>query len=203
MEDLKRMRVITAHYRNLQGFRMLPWFLWVLVLSAVNPVMGLPQGQLDYQCLVIVPGLAIPWMLSRLIGKYYDHAFGRIETLPPRNRPVEVLVSVAFVVIAYFSFFIDSLQRLPVSVFGFVMAVAMFIQWWMSGRFLTHCLVTAALLTGISLLPLAGAPADGHWTRLFGGFIAPIAFGVILSIGSVLGHVVLVRNLKALSQVES
>jgi len=203
MEDLKRMRVITAHYRSLQGLRMLPWFLWVLALGAVNPAMGLPQGRLDYQCLLIVPGLAVPWMLSRLIGNYYDRVFGRVEGLPPRNRPVEVLAGVVFVVMAYIAFVIDSLQWLPVSMVGLIMAAAFFAQWWRSGRFLVHALALAALLMVLSLLPLAGIPADGHWTRLFGGFIVPIVLGVVLSIGSVFDHIALVRNLKALSQVEA
>jgi hypothetical protein len=55
----------------------------------------------------------------------------------------------------------------------------------------------------LSLLPLAGIPADGHWTHLLGGFVISIVLGSVMSIVSVLNHIVLVRNLKALSQVES
>jgi len=169
----------------------------------VNPIMGLPQGRLDYQFLLVVPGLAVPWMLSRLIGGYYDRAFGQVKGLPPRNRLVDILAEIALLVIAYIGFFVDSLERLPVSVFGLVMALALFVQWWMSGHFLTHSVVTAVLLAGISLLPLVGIPADGHWRHLLGGFVFPIMLGIILSIGSMLGHIVLVRSLKSLSQAES
>ncbi|HNT75953.1 MAG TPA: hypothetical protein PKH77_13140 [Anaerolineae bacterium] len=199
MNELKRVRMMTAHYRSLQGLRMLPWFLWMLAFSAVNPLMGLPQGRLDYQLLFIVPGLVVPWTLSRLIGTYYDRVFGRVEGLPSRNRLVDVLIGVAFVILAYIGFFVDSQERWPVSVFGLVLALAFLVQWWLSGRFLTHCVVTATLLAILSLLPLVGIPADG---QELGGFMFPIILGIILSIGSVLGHIVLVRNLKSLPQGE-
>lgn len=203
MEDLKRMRSIAAHYRNLQGLRMLPWFLWVLAFSAVNPIMGLPQGYLDYQCLFIVPGLAIPWVLSKLIGDYYDRHFGRIEGLPSRNRPVEVLSGFLFIVIVYIGFVIDTFEWLPMSVAGLILAAGFMVGWWKTGRFPNHMVVLAVVLVVLSLLPLAGIPADGHWTDLFGGFVTSIVLGIIMSIGSVLSHITLVRNLKALSQVES
>lgn len=203
MENLQRMRVITAHYRSLQGLRMLPWFLWALAFSAVNPILGLPQGYLDYQCLLVVPGLVVPWGLSRLIGNYYDRLFGQVEGLPSRNPAVGWLVGVGVIVIAYIGFFVDSLERLPVSMFGLMMALALLALWWMTGRFLHHYLLVAVLLAALSLLPLAGIPAEGHWHSLLGGFIGPIVFGLVMSIGSVLSHIALVRNLKALSQVGS
>ncbi len=202
MQNLQRIRAIAAHYRSLQGLRMLPWFLWILLFGAVNPALGLPQGRLDYQLLLIVPGLVVPWAVSRWIGAYYDRAFGQIEGLPPRNRALEALAGVTFVVVAFLGFLADSLQRWPVSLFGLVMAVAMFVQWWRSGRFLTHYLVTAALLAAISMLPLFGIPASGHWYTLLGGFAFPIMLGLVLSLGSVLGHILLVRSLKLLSQVK-
>lgn len=203
MEDLNRMRVIAAHYRSLQGLRMLPWFLWLLVIGAVNPAMGIPQGRLDYQCLLVVPGLAVPFVLSKLIGDYYDRQFGRVEGLPSRTRPVDALAGFLFIVIAYIGFVIDTAEWLPISVGGLVWAAAFVFGWWKAGRFPPHMLVLAIVLVVLSLLPLAGIPADGHWTDLLGGFVHSIVLGTVLSVGSVLNHIILVRNLKALSQVES
>ncbi len=200
MEDLKRMRVIAAHYRSLQGLRMLPWFLWLLVIGVVNPVMGLPQGRLDYQCLLMMPGIAVPWLLSRLIGAYYDRVYGWVEGLPPRSHPVEVLANVLSVVIVYIGFVIDTFEWIPISVLGLIMAAAFLAEWWRSDRLLTHSVVFAVLLVLLSLLPLAGNPADGHWTHLLDGFIVLIVPGIILSISSVLNHVALVHNLKILAQ---
>jgi len=197
------MRVIAAHYRSLQGLRMLPWFLWLLVIGAVNPVLDLPQGRLDYQCLLIMPGIAVPWLLSKLIGAYYDRVYGRVEGLPPHNRPVEVLANVLSVVIVYIGFVIDTLEWLPISMLGLIMAAAFLAEWWRSDRLLNHSVVFAVLLVVLSLLPLIGTPGDIHWTRLLDGFIVLIVPGIILSISSVLNHIALVRNLKVLSQVES
>ena len=173
------------------------------MISAVNPILGLPQGRLDYQCLLVTPGIAVPWLLSKLIGDYYDRIYGRVEGLRPRNRPVEVLTVILFVVIAYIGFVIDTSEWLPISVVGLIMAAGFTIGWWKADRFPNYMLVLAVVLVVLSLMPLAVIPADGHWTDLFGGFASSIVLGIIMSIGSVLNHIVLVRNLKALSQVGS
>ena len=203
MKDLERMRIIAAHYRDLQGLRMLPWFLWLLLISAVNPILGLPQGQLDYQCLLVIPGIAIPWVLSKLVGDYYDRNYGQVEGLPPRNRLLEVLANILFIVIAYIGSVIDTSEWLPISVVGLIMAAGFAIGWWKADRFPNHMLVLAVVLVVLSLLPLAGIPSDGHWSDLWGGFVDSIVLVIIISIGCVLNHIALVRNLKALSQVGS
>jgi hypothetical protein len=201
MKDLERMRVIAAHYRSLQGLRMLPWFLWLLVIGAVNPALGLPKWQLDYQCLLILPGIAVPWMLSKLIGMYYDRVYGRVEGLLPRNDLAGVLMNIAFIIILYFGFVIDTLEWLPISVLGLLIAAAFLAEWWQSARLLNHSVAFAVLLVVLSLLPLIGTPANVHWTHLLDGFIILIVPGIVLSISSVLKHIALVRNLKVLSEV--
>lgn len=168
----------------------------------MNPILGLPQGRLDYQCLLVVPGIVVPWGLSRLIGNYYDRTLGRVERLPLQSRLTEWLTGTGFLIAAIIGWVVDSLQRLPVSVSGLIMAGAYFAQWWRTGRLFPHKALLAALLVGLSLLPLTGVPADGHWYDLFGGFVVPITLGIILSIGSVLDHIALVRNLQDLSTVE-
>ncbi|MBN2392823.1 MAG: hypothetical protein JXR84_18980, partial [Anaerolineae bacterium] len=180
MKDLERMRIIAAHYCSLQGLRMLPWFLWLLLISAVNPILGLPQGQLDYQCLLVIPGIAVPWVLSKWIGAYYDRAYGRVESLPPHNRPVEVLANILFIVIAYIGFAIDTSKWLPISVAGLIMAAAFMVGWWKADRLPVHMLVLAVVLVVLSLLPLAGIPADGHWSDLWGGFVDSIVLVIII-----------------------
>ena len=203
MKYLERMRIITAHYRSLQVLRMLPWWLWMLVPSAVNPLIGLPQGRLDYQSLLFVPGLVVAWLLSRLIGNYYDRVFGRVEGLSSQDRTAGLLRGILSVILIYIGFLIDTLRWLPVSVLGLMLAGAFFTLWWRSGRILTHHLVTAVLFAGFALLPLFVVPADAHWYSFFGEFSLSIVSSIILIINSVLGHVTLVRNLKILSQEEA
>ena len=203
MKDLKRLRIVTAHYRSLQGLRMLPWWLWMLALAAVNPLMDLPQGHLDYQCLIFVPGLVIAWLLSRLIGNYYERAFGRVEGLPSPDRAGGWLRGVLFVLLIYAGFVIDTLRWLPVSVLALIAAGAFFTMWWQSGRILTHHLITAVLFAGFALLPLFVVPAGRHWYDFFGDFTLSIVTSVMLIINSVLGHITLVHNLKILSEEEA
>lgn len=200
MKDLNRMRIVVAHYRSLQGLRMLPWWLWMLSLSAVNPLLSLPQGRLDYQCLLLVPGLVVAWLLSQLIANYYERAFGRVEGLASHDRGAVWLRGILFVILIYVGFFIDTMRWLPVSVSGLIMAGVFFTLWWRSGRIFTHHLVTAILLVGLALLPLFVVPADRHWDEFFGGFVLSIVGSVVLILNSVLSHIILVRNLKILSE---
>jgi len=202
MENLKRIQLVTAHYNSMQGLRILPWYLWILLLGAINPILGSPQGKLDYQLLIAVPGFVAPWLLSRWIGNYYDRVFGRVEKMPQPDARRKALGIVLFGVSVYVGYFVDSFQWLPVSVSGLVLA-AFFFLWWLSDRFLTHYLVMAAFFVGISLLPLAGIPAGGHWTLLLGGFAPAIVYGLSMSVFCVLDHFVLVHSLNSLSQVGS
>ncbi len=200
MKDLERIRIVTAHYRSLQGLRMLPWWLWMLALTAVNPLVGLPQGRLDYQLLIFLPGLVIAWLLSRLIGNYYERAFGRVEGLPSHDRTGGWVRGLLFALLVYVGFVIDTLRWLPVSVLALILAGAFFTLWWQSDRILTHHLVTAVLFAGFALLPLFVVPPDRHWYDFWGDFTLSIVTSVILIINSVLGHITLVRNLKILSE---
>ncbi len=202
MTDMLKIRQLAAHYRGLQGLRMLPVSLWILAFGAVNPIMGLPQGRLDYQCLLLVPGLAVVFVLTALVGNYYDRTFGWVKKLPPRNRLLEVLGVAAFLGITYIGIMIDGMRRLPISVVGLIFAATYLIGWWMMDRLPIHYVVTAAILVVLSLLPLTGLPANGHWFDLLGGSISTIILGITMIVNSLLGHMVLVRNLENLAQVE-
>jgi hypothetical protein len=201
MEDLKRIRVITAQYHSLQGLRALPFLIWALLINITEAgeVMGIRGMGLDYRCLLVVPGLGVVWALSRWIGKYYERAFGRVEELPSRHRSLEWLATVLFGIIVLISIWVDGLLRLPVIVTSLVLAAAMVYFWWTSHRFLTHYLVLAAFLVGLALLPLMGVPIDGRWYDHFVSYV--LILGVFIVV-CVLNHIALLRNVKALSQVE-
>ena len=200
MQDLKRMRGVVTHYRELQGLRMLPWCLWIIAFSAVNPIMGLPQGHLDFQCLIVMPGTLIAWGLSKLIGDYYDRAFGHVKGLAQRSPIREALLTITVLGVTYAALIIDSLQRFPISLVMLIVAGAYLAQWWRSERLFPHRAALAAVLVLLSLAPLTGIPAEGHWFSLAGSFLLPIVLGTALSIGSLLDHIALVRLLKSLPQ---
>jgi len=202
MEDLKRIRVITAQYHSLQGLRALPFLIWALLINITDAgeVTGIRGMGLDYRCLLFVPGLGVVWALSRWIGKYYECTFGRVEGLPSRNRSLGWLATILFLIIFFISVWVDGLLRLPVIVTSLVLAAAMVYSWWTSYRFLTHYLVLAAFLVGLALLPLLGVSIDGRWYDHFVSYV--LILGVLIVV-CVFNHVALVRNVKALSQVES
>jgi len=203
MEDLKRTRVITANYRALQGLRLLPWLLWLLLIFSTDTLNAVGPSStqfFSYQCLFIIPGIAIPWALSRLIANYYTRTFGQVERLP-RDRLVESLFGIVLMAGMYVAILVDAQQRLPVSLLGLVVAVYMFVQWWTTGRFLSHTLLFAALFVGLALLPLFGLFADGDWFDPRRQLLL-LVFIVVGCVSGVLNHVALVRNLKAAPQVE-
>ena len=203
MENLKRTQVITANYRALQGLRLLPWSLWLLLIvitDTLNAVGPSATRFFGYQCLFIIPGIAVPWALSRLIGDYYNRTFGQIERLP-RDRLVESLFGIVLMAGMYVAILVDAQQFLPVSLLGLVMAAFMLIQWWTTGRFLSHTLLFAALFVGMALLPLFDIFADGDWFDPLSRWLLLVLI-VVGCIGGVLNHVTLVRNLNALPQGE-
>jgi len=202
MEDLKRIKVVTAHYHSLQGLRTLPFLIWVLLINITDAgeIMGIRGMGLDLRCLLVVPGLGLVWALSRWIGAYYDRAFGQVERLPSHRRSLEWLATILFGIIVFISIWIDGLLRLPVIVTSLVLAAAMAYFWWTSHRFLTHYLVLAAFLVGLALLPLLGVPIDGRWYDHFVSYVFILGVFIVVC---VLNHIALVRNVKALSQVAS
>ena len=203
MEDLKRTRVITANYRALQGLRLLLWLLWLLLivitdtLNAVGPSSAQFFG---YQCLFIIPGIAIPWALSWLIGNYYTRTFGEVERLS-RDRLVESLFGIVLMAGMYIAILVDAQQFLPVSLLGLVIAAFLLIQWWTTGRFLSHTLLFAALFVGLALLPLFDIFAYGDWFDPLSRWLLLVLI-VVGGISGVLNHIALVRNLNALPQGE-
>jgi len=203
MEALKRTQIITANYRALQGLRLLPWSLWLLLIvitDTLNAVGPSSTQFFGYQCLFIIPGIAIPWALSRLIGNYYTRTFGQVERLL-RDRLVESLFGIVLMAGMYIAILVDAQQFLPVSLLGLVIAAFLLIQWWTTGRFLSHALLFAALFVGLALLPLFGLFAGGDWFDPLSRWLL-LMFIIVGCISGVLNHVALVRNLKAVPQVE-
>jgi hypothetical protein len=150
--DLKHMRDITANYHQLQGLRLLPWFLWILALSAVNPILGLPPERLDGLCLLL-PGVLVSGWLSKRIGNYYVHTFGLVNCAP-RSHWHEWLTGILGAFLVCVGFFLDLTGGAPVGLVGLALAVFLPATWWMTGQLRVRYLVIAAFLAGISVLPL-------------------------------------------------
>jgi hypothetical protein len=119
--DLKHMRDITANYHQLQGLRLLPWFLWILALSAVNPILGLPPERLDGLCLLL-PGVLVSGWLSKRIGNYYVHTFGLVNCAP-RSHWHEWLTGILGAFLVCVGFFLDLTGGAPVGLVGLALAV--------------------------------------------------------------------------------
>ena len=196
MQDLKRIRSVTGSYGELQGLRKLPVALFVLVVSLIYFVWDPAPGNLD-GLILIVPGVAAAWWLSRRIGRYYDAAFGQVQPIPRSRR--DRIEAIVLALLAYGAFCLDTMALVPVSVLGMAMAVTMLYEWWKAGRFRTHYLVAAALFVVVALLPSIGVLSD-VLIRRGGAWFILVLLGAIGVIVAILDHLLLARTLKPLPE---
>lgn len=197
MQELQRVQYITVHFRHLQGLRILPWFLWMIAFSAVNPLLGLPQGRLDYQLVILVLGLPAAWLSARWIGDSYDRRFGLVRGLQDsEQRLSQTLITTAFCAILFIAFIVDSMARWPVNLAALTVSAFYLVGWWSTGRIRHHYLVIAALfVVSSTVLPLITM----QWP-LVGDFALPIVIGLLFTIGSLMDHLMLVRALKPMPE---
>lgn len=119
MNDLRRILYVTAHYRQLQGLRLLPLSVPFL-LSAVWRTAAYATGSTLPRAgwvALLVAALAA----SVPIGRYYTRRFGRASSLPWRTAAALVGAAAAIVVLEW----VQTLRPLPVSLPVVFVAVAL------------------------------------------------------------------------------
>jgi hypothetical protein len=186
--DLQQIRYVTQNYNNLQGLRLLPIGLWLLI-----------EGLFTAEC--AIPTLLIALVLTWLIGVYYKRQFGQVHAM---NSPswksclIAVLVLAALAAATAADYYLG----LPVNLLGLTMAFGLFWVWLQPAyRPRLHYLVVAILVAALSLLQLFGI-SSGHATQpsMLAGSIGIL---MVLLVGGLFDHLLLVRAFKALPEEES
>lgn len=191
------IQFFAANYLRLQGLRMVPIGLLVLFTGIWN---NTRQGDLSGPILSII-GTAVLYWLTDL---YYNRVFGRV-TPPPAQLKRELIMSVAFSILAMLSFVLDSAKMLPISALGVVLAGALAVDFWQATRsvrgeafaLFPEMLVSAIVIFIVSILPLFGIT----WWEAFGfkaqmeGILA--LDGIVLIVAGTWGHVRITRDLSA------
>lgn len=161
MDDLRRIHYVAAHYRQLQGLRLLPLSLPFL-LSSLWRIAGASPGALLPPAgwvLLILAAVAA----SFPIGRYYTRQFGHAEA--PRWRTgAATLVGMAAVLLALA--WLQERRPFPVSLPLLFLAIVLARLGLAAGRVRIHYLWIALACVVFALLPLLGAPA-GVRTLLF------------------------------------
>jgi hypothetical protein len=183
----------------LQGLKVLPWFILCLVIGLGYALLDLsPEGRLGYCGAIGIPGALLAGWLSRRIIRYYNHTFGQVRN-PSTNIVVFLIVIGWAAAIGFPAVIFDLIGLIPISVTGLAIASLSLVTWLLSGRVLTHYWVMAAIVAGLSLLPVTGVlrPILIHQG---GGDWHYVLLCTVLAVGSVLDHLVLVRNLKPIQE---
>ncbi|MDQ6883885.1 MAG: hypothetical protein M3077_06555 [Candidatus Dormibacteraeota bacterium] len=201
----KRLRQVTAYYSGLRGLMLVPFApafvaicVWEMLLPERRDQLGSvlfgKPAQLAFAIVTVLIGAALVALVP--ISAYYRHRFGSVKpTL--RTRLVGGLTAglgaLGFNLALNFSgFTADPYRPAAVNVSVLIIAAAFGLYWWLSGRFLTHHLVLAALGVVIGIAPLLGIGPVGRWWYLRE---ATLYMALIAGIGGYLDHRTLERSL--------
>ena len=195
MKDMSTVRMITANFSSLQGLKMVPLGLLLLLVSLWANALTAPAR--DF----LFPGacMAAAFFLYWLIARFYSHTYGTVSpTRQQRNH--EYLRGLVGGVIGLAAFLIDVYLRPAFSATGLMLAGVIAAEYvrltrgmrWMPWWFVPN-LLAFLLLVGLSLLPLAGViwwKAVGIKALLVG--VAAFSGALFMLIG-VLAHILLAR----------
>ena len=147
--DLDRVRYVTAHFFELQGLRILPFGVWLMLVGAGE--LGLVP--LDWPMRVAISGvlLCAAWLASRRIGQHYDRRFGRVEA----KSPGVTRRGVASAGLGGLAGFLDSHLDPTVSLPALLMSAVLLREWYRGVRGQrTHYAATALLCLALGVSPL-------------------------------------------------
>lgn len=205
MKNLNEVRFVTTNYFNLQGLRMVPFSLMLVLVGLWANGAKYPVSAKNYLVLFLI--LLACSILFYGINRYYLRIFGQVKRTPESQR-LEWLVGIVGGVLALGAFWLDVSVKLPLSLIGLVFAAGLLedyirITWLVKGRFLLYYPIGALLMVAVSVLPLLGLPdwwhAVGLRSQLFG---IAIMIGVVSILAGIWGHVFLVRTLPSLTETK-
>jgi hypothetical protein len=178
---LEDIRDLAANYSDRQGLRIVPMGLAIMIQGFPKALPETIFG-LDSQLVALAIGFLGYW----LIGRYYEHRFGRVEEIPTPGVPIAghiVLLVLGFMA----TMMIDALKRPPVFVSGLLIAVWLVITAWPSRRIRGEYLAIGVVLALLSLMQLAGV-SQGAVARACG-----VWFGVGLVVAGIRDHLSFTR----------
>jgi len=173
-----KIRFVTANYHQLQGLRLIPLGL-LLVLLGTLPI-GLPPPALGADRARYLTWIGFAFMLlvalAVLAPVIYRRRYGSVDPIARgwRNAWITAAV-VGFLVLGR----LDRLVQWPVSMRLLLVSASLFITVWHDGRIRAHYLVPAVAWLVVSFLPtLNMSPAATKLTVLGLGGLTLIVCGI-------------------------
>lgn len=204
VQDLERVRYVTANYERLQGLKVAPLGLMLLALAPLTllrfDALGIaPERQEAFLAVLLffggMVGIMVATGVGLVVGHRYERLYGKARRRPLRRRTI-VLVVVGIVAfeIGYLAYV--TLQP-PVYPLYLLLGLAGIVFWWPERRFRAHYLLVAAAFVVAGLLSALGV-LPGSYVAQFGLLLALAGFSCLLV--SVLDHRLLVKTMKPLPE---
>lgn len=207
MRDLERVRYVTANYERLQGLKVVPSGVVLLLLSALTllrfdlPGMAPEEEGALFGVLFFLGGIfgiLVATVLGWIVGGWYERRYGKVRRSPPGRRAVALLVvgTVAF----WAAYTLDATLRPPVYLPCLVIGATGTVFWWPERRFRAHYLLAATAFVVVGLLPLFGVLPRGFASEP--DLLLALAGLSAVAVG-VLDHLLLTKTMKALPEEEA
>ncbi len=201
MYDLKRVRYVTRHYRDLRGLTLFPFSLLLLGMAAYDAGWIRFSGWLSNGYLLFGVSFLVLFALTVLIERLYDRAFGRVVPDPDGEGEFDKRAFKVFLVALWLiSLITDLVPKL--SHIGLVLCLSVLWTWWMD-REDKHALVLGIVVAAMTLAPLL----EGVLGPLYPSAKArDIAIELVTAVGilvvGTMRHLTLVRTLGPIRREE-
>ena len=178
----KRIRFVTSNYEQLQGLRLVPLGLFLLVLVAVDLLgfsftdRGIPRAERARFMSVISWAALLAWGLALAAPLYYRNRYGSVHGLDRGSRNFWITTAViCFFVLAI----VDRRRHWPVSLSLLLVSVSLFVTAWREEWIRPYYpAVAVAWLVAACLPALGGTPPPLKLTLLALGGLTLIVIGV-------------------------
>lgn len=182
---LQHIHDLAANYSDRQGLRIVPMGIAMMALAWPRPIPTSIFG-VDTQFAALAIGFAGYWLL----GRYYEHRFGRVEEIPYQG--ISIAAQSSMVVAAFMiAGLIDVVVHPPIFVSGLVIAAWLTIAAWPSRRIRGDYFAAGIVLALVSLEPLVGE-SHAEVARTYG-----FLFGMGLFIAGMRDHSSFLRSFPA------
>jgi hypothetical protein len=205
MTDLQKIRFITANYSRLQGLKAVPTGLLLFLVSLWTNSQTGKARDLTLPLLWFAAAIG----LYALIDWYYRKAIGRVEQ-PQRSVWADVVFSMVGAALVLGAFAVDMKAFIPVSVFAFVFALELLLDYVRMTRLAGAGTLTGfppALFCAVSIALSGFLPLLGEKAIVLLGFRSPIFLvfavdGILIVLYGLAGHFFLVRSISSLREAD-
>src|SRR5512138_3619162 len=192
MDAYKPFQEIARNYPALQGLRIIPFGVYILVLGLQR--LGLPGLGQQGDCTITLPLLLVVAVLWFLIGRYYRERFGMVEPLPRRNqawKEIAMFAGTIGIILLENGLYRMGI-KMPISIAEFGLAAMILVSGLTTHRW--YYIVSGIILLAASGLPMVSP--KGVADPVYGtfGLSFSVIFGICILAVGLLDHFKLVRS---------